>query len=338
MNTRSDLHGLTIFRFIAAFYVFLFHCNLRYKADVPDWIQLFLGNGAVGMSFFFVLSGFVMAWASRDGIKKDYYLSRLARVYPTYLLMGVLTLPFLFEYNYNQVFSYLFIFITSSQSWFPDSFSNWNFGGSWSISTELFFYLVFPLLLPTIKKKPVHALLIAISISSVIIPLAIAIGNNIRFPLYYISPMHRLPEFIAGVALGCIFIEGVRLKKWGAGLLILSVVLMVFASPIHNDGWMRNNYITLPSTCLIVYFLASSGVRKNIITMPLIYLGKISYSFYLMQLPIMMYISKYHDSLSFMPVWMIWSALAVFNIFLAVISYHFVENNKYIKFFLIKKS
>ncbi|HFT5251501.1 TPA: acyltransferase family protein, partial [Escherichia coli] len=148
MNIRNDLHGLTIFRFVTAFYVFLFHCNLRYKADISDWLQSVINNGAIGMSFFFVLSGFVMAWASRNGIKENYYRSRIARIFPAYLAMGLITAPFLFEYNITQITTYVLLFLTTAQSWFPDSFSQWNFGGSWSVSTEMFFYLVFPFLLP----------------------------------------------------------------------------------------------------------------------------------------------------------------------------------------------
>lgn len=335
MNIRNDLHGLTIFRFITAFYVFLFHCNLRYKAEVSEWLQSVIGNGAIGMSFFFVLSGFVMAWASRKGIKENYYRSRVARIFPAYFIMGLISIPFLFEYNLKQAITYILLFLTTAQSWFPDSFSQWNFGGSWSVSTEIFFYLVFPFLLPLIKKIPILSLSIAIIISSIIIPTSMILTNSADFPRYYVSPVHRLPEFVAGVALGCIFAQGFRFTRFNNSLLVLAIALLLFISPTNNIGWMQNNYITLPATCIVVYYLASAAINKNIITLPLIYLGKISYSFYLMQLPIMIYITKYHDTLASFPTWFIWTFLALINLVMASACYHFVEDNKTIKSFIL---
>ena len=331
MNTRNDLHGLTIFRFVSAFYVFLFHCNIRYKADVSDWLKLVVGNGAIGMSFFFVLSGFVMAWASKDGIKKDYLRARFARIFPAYLTMGVVSLPFIFQYDFTHLTTYLLLYLTATQSWIPSTFSQWHFGGSWSVSTEMFFYLVFPLLLPAIKKNPIPALLISVVISSLIIPISMLMINNPAFPTYYISPIHRLPEFVSGVAIGCLFSQGIRFDRLKTPLFILAVAALLFISPYDNNGWMRNNYVTLPATCIVVYYLASAAIPKNPVTIPLIYLGKISYSFYLMQLPIMMYITKYHDDLASFPTWLTWLILASVNLVMAAACYHLIEDNKAIK-------
>lgn len=331
MNTKNDLHGLTIFRFVSAFYVFLFHCNLRYKADTSEWLGQVISNGAIGMSFFFVLSGFVMAWASREGIKKDYLRSRIARIFPAYLAMGIVSLPFLFQYDFKFSSTFFLIFITATQSLLPNTFGQWHFGGSWSVSTEMFFYLVFPLLLPLINKKPLPVLFISVVASSVIIPISMLMVNNPAFPTYYVSPLHRLPEFVSGVALGCMFVQGLRLPRGKLLLLILSVASLLFISPYNNNGWMRNNYITLPAICFIIYYLSSADIRKNIYTSPLIYLGKISYSFYLMQLPIMIYITKHQDLLSSFSTWLVWLVLAAINLIMAAACYHFVEDNKAIK-------
>lgn len=334
MNTRNDIHGLTIFRFITAFYVFLFHCNLRYKADTSEWLQQIISNGAVGMSFFFVLSGFVMAWASRICIKENYYRSRLARIFPAYLAMGAITLPFLFEYDLTHAATYIFLFLTTTQSWFPDSFSQWNFGGSWSVSTEMFFYLTFPFLLPLVKKRPFTILMVALFASSLIIPISMTLINSSAFPRYYVSPAHRLPEFIAGIAIGCLFSQGIRIKYMNV-LFLIAVTLLLFFAPSNNSGWMQNNYITVPCTCIIIYYIACSNINKNSLTLPFIYLGKISYSFYLMQLPIMIYITKYHETLISFPTWLIWMILAAINLVMASACYHLVEDNKNIKSFIL---
>lgn len=331
MPQSKELYGLTIFRFVAAFYVFVFHCNLRYPVELPSWVSKIIQNGAVGMTFFFILSGFVLSWASRGGIKEKYMLSRAARIYPAYLLMGLISLPFIFEYNPVKIITYLLIFLTNTQSWLPSLFSQWNFGGSWSVSTELFFYISFPLIFPIIKKNPLTTLIISFVITSSIIPLSLIINDSVNFPNYYVSPIHRLPEFTIGVALGCLYSSGHKLPKFKNILFALSILGLMFISPNNNDGWMRNNYVTVFSTGYVVYYLASTSLKPGLLTLPFIYLGKISYSFYLMQLPIMLFIIKYHNLLAPLPHWMIWVLLALINIIMASVCYHSVENNKAIK-------
>ncbi|WP_439292367.1 MULTISPECIES: acyltransferase family protein [Rahnella] len=339
MNTKNDIHGLTIFRFIAAFYVFIFHCNLRFKADVPEITYDFINNGAVGMTFFFVLSGFVMSWSSRAGVKDNYFRSRLARIYPAYLFMGLVSLPFIFEYNIIDIPVYIGVFLTMSQSFFTGTFPIWNFGGSWSVSTEMFFYITFPLLFPIVKKNPLISLTVSIIASSLIIPVSIVFSGSSAFPQYYISPLHRLPEFISGVSLGCLYASGFRIKKLGIPLLLISITALVLLSPFNNEGWTKNNYITLPSTCIIVYILACFNIKKSAFTNPFIFLGKVSYSFYLMQLPIVLFTVKYHYLFDGVPIWCIWALLGVINLALAIVCYYFIERNSHIsRVFITKKA
>ncbi|WP_336818122.1 acyltransferase family protein [Cedecea sp. MMO-103] len=336
INKKEELYGLTIFRFVAAFYVFIFHCDIRYPLSAPSWIVNVVKNGAIGMTFFFVLSGFVLAWASRDGIRERYFSLRIARIYPAYLMMGIVSLPFLFEYDHKKIISYLFLYLTSTQSWFPTTFNAWHFGGSWSVSTEMFFYLSFPFLFPLIKRNPYATLIISYVTTSLIIPLSLSISSTTNFPQYYISPIHRLPEFTIGVALGCLYASGLKIQRYKLFLLVISILALLFISPKHNEGWMRNNYITVLSTGCIIYCLSCMKLNLNKLTKPFVYLGKISYSFYLMQLPIMLYITAHHDVLSAFPHWQIWLALGILNIAMAATCYHLIENNKKIRKMIVR--
>lgn len=326
MNNNSSLHGLTIFRFVAAFYVFIFHCHLRFPLGGPVWLTDFIGNGAIGMTFFFVLSGFVMAWSSRYGLRKDYIKARIARIYPAYLFMGLITLPFIFQYDLKTISASLLLFFSSMQSWIPQSFSIWNFGGSWSVSTELFFYFSFPLLFPIILSRPLKALLISILTSSLIIPIMLVFNENNLFPSYYINPMYRLPEFVSGVSLGVLLINGkLTTIKFKKTLALISILALILISPKNNIAFIKNNIITLPVTLFLIYILAVSQIKTNLLTRPMIYMGKTSYSFYLMQLPILMLMDKYHPYLSNYNKFYIFIFAIIINSILASISYHFVE-------------
>lgn len=326
MNNNSSLHGLTIFRFIAAFYVFIFHCHLRFPFEGPVWLTDFIGNGAIGMTFFFALSGFVMAWSSRNGLRKDYIKARIARIYPAYLFMGLITLPFIFQYDLKTASASLLLFLSSMQSWIPQSFFIWNFGGSWSVSTELFFYFSFPLLLPIILLRPLKSLLISISISGLFIPTMLAFNGKNIFPSYYINPIYRLPEFVSGVSLGVLFINRkLTTIKFKKNLIFISMLSLILISPKNNIAFIKNNIITLPATLCLIYVLAASKIKINLITKPIIYLGKTSYSFYLMQLPILMAMDKYHLYLSNYNKFYIFIFAVIINCILASVSYHFVE-------------
>ena len=59
------LVGLTVVRFLAAFWVFLVHFELRIPLD-PGPVERIIANGALGMPLFFMLSGFVLAHRYHD--------------------------------------------------------------------------------------------------------------------------------------------------------------------------------------------------------------------------------------------------------------------------------
>ena len=325
---QKNLQGITIFRFVAAFYVFIFHLNLRFPIEFPSILNKFIGNGAAGMTFFFVLSGFVMAWSSKSGIRANYFKARFLRIYPAYLLMGAISLPLILDIELYKIPPSIILFTTGMQSFIPSSFSLWNFGGSWSVSTELFFYMVFPFLYPIIKKHPVASLALSYIISSLIVPFAYIIGGDSAFPYYYVSPMHRLPEFAAGVSVGVLYSAG-RLKISSGiikiSLSIVSILLLTFVSTFHNSGYMNCNFSTVLATMILILVMANTRVNNGFLTTPLIYLGKISYSFYLMQIPLLMYVEKNKNSLDMFSSSHMWIILGVINVALAALSFHLVE-------------
>ena len=63
---KPSITPLTFVRFIAAFYVFLFHIYLHWTWNVKPFIGNIMNEGAVGMSLFFVLSGFILTYNYYD--------------------------------------------------------------------------------------------------------------------------------------------------------------------------------------------------------------------------------------------------------------------------------
>ena len=148
----NHIKSLTGLRFLSALWVFLFHIHIRYPLTDSSFLSSILNYGHLGMILFFVLSGYILThrYSEKAFELKSYYINRFARVFPIYILAGIVTLPWLIHAgveNNIPIFKYvglIFANIFAIQAWFPFMFDYWNVNASWSISVEVFFYLLFP--------------------------------------------------------------------------------------------------------------------------------------------------------------------------------------------------
>ena len=147
---RPRLPAVTSLRFFAAFHVALFHLNEMGAITGPHWLKTFAGIGYVGVSFFFVLSGFILVYtyAGRNVVLGEFYQTRFARIYPAYLFSLVLTFPFFcfgalkmhvpFFYFAEQHFTLSAVLVLLLlQSWVPQAALSWN-AVAWSRSSKRF--------------------------------------------------------------------------------------------------------------------------------------------------------------------------------------------------------
>ncbi|NOK14937.1 acyltransferase family protein, partial [Corallococcus exercitus] len=157
---RPSLPALTGLRFFAALHVVAFHVTPR--EGRPGWLGALLDNGPASVTLFFILSGFVLAQAYLGSAspgpvsRRAFWVARLARIYPVYLLGLVLEAPPFFLAVLRQENGWTLpalqrllgvgAAVTSlTQAWIPPAACAWNCPG-WSLSAEAFFYLLFPVL------------------------------------------------------------------------------------------------------------------------------------------------------------------------------------------------
>ncbi len=103
MRQPARLGSLTSLRFFAALLVLLYHCALRAKityASMAWWFRGLVANGIEAVGFFFVLSGFVLAYnyyaPEETGIRGGsvaFWKGRIARIYPAYFVALLIALP-----------------------------------------------------------------------------------------------------------------------------------------------------------------------------------------------------------------------------------------------------
>ncbi len=155
-----QLRPLTSIRFLFALLVVVFHGQDTLKqGGFDNWpvvVRAVISHGYIGVSFFFVLSGFILAYAYRrklndgGGGSVDFWCARFARIYPAYLAAFIVFLPIavystLISNDFPAAYITALLQITLLQSWIPYAALQWN-GPAWSLSVEALFYAMFPLL------------------------------------------------------------------------------------------------------------------------------------------------------------------------------------------------
>jgi peptidoglycan/LPS O-acetylase OafA/YrhL len=233
--TSQKIDALTSLRFFAAAAIVAYHCRGHFGLPV-DFLSPF--ELSQGVSFFFVLSGFILAfrYPELDGARatNKFWLARFARVWPLHLatfLLYLTLLPEFFAQAAGESAQGLPIWLRALanlglvQSWVPVSSLYFSFNSvSWSISTEAFFYLCFPFLIKkfatTWHYKLAGALVVVFCLA--------ACANAAHLPmlsrqtisthgLMYINPLPRVFEFILGMAVALWYQGQARKAASGTG-------------------------------------------------------------------------------------------------------------------------
>jgi peptidoglycan/LPS O-acetylase OafA/YrhL len=302
------LKSLTSFRFIAALMVFIFHMEIFSQYNL----------GSVGVQFFFVLSGFILAYNYHSKFPeinitslKKFYRARFAKVYPVHILTFLIAAPIViltFKPDGLYFLKLAFMSLVNLlliQSFIPNQATNFNFNGvSWTLSVEAFFYLMFPFLLWIISKiKLANSTIMSfLAISIVWATLFIMNANldeNSKFYtwLLHIFPVTRLFEFTTGIIMGLLFCKSPKkiavdekklsiLEFLSLGLFALSL----WYSVNLDVGIVRGVYF-VPVWCVLIYTFAQQGgiFSKILANRILVYLGEISFSFYMIHQLIIRY-------------------------------------------------
>lgn len=303
---KGEIRSLTAFRFFAAFFVFLFHLEIRSPVFGDGVLHNFIAEGAVGMTLFFVLSGFILSHAYH-AIQIDlraYFWNRFARIYPIYFLSAFLSLPWLAkDISLESVATslpaaaaacilLLVLGILCLQAWLPQAFPMWNNSASWSISNEVFFYSLFPYLRSVIQGFGIRSLCVSfvlLSLLSSSFPASAFVFSKAvdSFAFYYANPFFRLPEFICGIIAYHLMVK----VQW-TGRLRFLLIFLVFAGFSHVailgrvlPGFTLHNWIFIPavSACLVLLYKVSATDSRSMAGGIFVWLGRISYCFYSFQ-------------------------------------------------------
>lgn len=302
-----DLPALTGLRFVAAFYVFLFHIQIRTPFVENEFAIAFLSQGAVGMTIFFMLSGYILThrYTGKHFSDRDFVVSRFARIYPVYIVSFVLAVPMLyFQFDdlrfgiwsaLAQIGVIIFCVLFMIQAWFPMLFSYVNNSASWSLSVEAFFYSTFLLIhrrIAGLRVRHQATLVFMLWTVSVVTAIAYYAFENRPQPglmIFYAMPIFRLSEFMIGMCIYHIVKRNLNARLYASRLapilLAFSIVYLATFGPLLPI-YIGHNWIIIPLVATVLVALSQevpSRGKAMFSSGLMVYLGKISYCFYCFQ-------------------------------------------------------
>ncbi|MDB5309180.1 MAG: putative acyltransferase [Gemmataceae bacterium] len=310
MTPKHRLDALTGLRFLAALAVAFSHLpQLHGDTTIAPTPRRIMAEGAAGVPFFFVLSGFVLAYSYHDRFARPgrrelgrYALARFARIWPVYLLtVGVAAVwpmvplpPGAWAAAKNLLLVHM---------WLPSTNPDPGFNPvAWSLSEEVFFYAVLPVLLWAAAKAPRVGRwgLVGGAAAAWVVPAGLVLWhctNLNRWTLYvcHLCPLVRLGEFGVGLVLGLGFVRSAaptlgppdrRTRRVWTGLE-LAAVLVVALSVFHSFRvpllFRLNGYYTLPFALVVATFARQRGALSGLLAGRVaVYLGEVSFAFFLL--------------------------------------------------------
>jgi peptidoglycan/LPS O-acetylase OafA/YrhL len=311
----KQIDQLTFTRFVAAVTVVYYHYGLGLFPFNHKWVEQFFLVGHISVSFFYALSGFIMAVVyykdeCRSFRKVKYWQARFARIYPVYLIALISSIWLLHprhDLPRKKIFSALMI-----QSWIPGYPMSYNFPG-WSVSVEVSFYLLFPFLIVAFSRASLKKVLIAVGLfwfSSNLLHIVANHWLQFKAPcalydfLFYLPVMH-LNAFLAGMAAGIVYLKHghllVERQKVNRallagsatiiGLILLNRNLIEHELPVKlplSNGLMAPLFLVF-----IIALSCDRGVIARLFSRKgAVLLGDASYSMYILHVPIFLSVQK----------------------------------------------
>ncbi len=302
---RKHIPALTSLRFLAAMWVFVFHLYLWHGPIASGPLDKLIHSGPVGMTFFFVLSGFILAMASEGADPladfRGYAVRRFARIYPIYLFVimsGWCLNGFaadLGEKPVRSAVAHAIADLTLTNAWFPQLFHGGHGrDGTWSLSAEVFFYALFPLILYHARGLSDRALTLGVRWALGITVFFSLLGKYIQpdpvagFVFFYSIPIFRLPEFVAGVFAGVLALRmtvpAPTSRQLGWSFLAIVAYFAIFAKSLPH---VAHGLFAIPFLLLAFTYFArtSEGHVARCFAHPgFVFLGEASFALYLVQL------------------------------------------------------
>lgn len=315
-SNTSFFYQFNALRFFAALLVLIGHAeSLRASAGKQSFHNLDLfNNGQHAVTFFFVLSGFLITFLllkernkTQTVLVKSFYWKRVVRIWPLYFLLlfiglilqpifiELLNLPYEMPYSWQESSLFFLTFLPGIITFY---FGNHLLEPLWSIGVEEWFYLIWGPLLKFVPKDLWKWIL-----CSLLLKIALNyIANLSVFPpvIAYVIRMMRFEALFIGGIFACTFFSASnfqnklsKIREVALVISILSCFLIVFYGRFFNQLLLKigvedkslNLFICSIFFGLLIWAIAWNNKKTKFLDAPIMnYLGEISYGIYMYHL------------------------------------------------------
>jgi peptidoglycan/LPS O-acetylase OafA/YrhL len=314
---RSRLEALTGMRALAALNILFFHFSdpklFGPFAPVVD-------NGYVSVSFFLLLSGFVLAYNYRERADRGlmrarpFWMARFSRIYPVFLFSLLISLFVLVQEwhdrPHGEFFSGVGLTLLLAQGWSPTLCTFWN-TPAWTLTTDVFFYALFPWLVtlrrPRTRNRIVWSML-AFWCLSFILPALYTLlkldgdphpgrySNGLWLRFIKFGPLQHLPSFLFGMALASLndlIPERSRVRTL-LGVAAFGALYVILYFGGHMPYLFMHDGMLMPLYGMVVLGLAGRNFLTRLFTIyPLVVIGEASYCLYILHFNLWMFLHDY---------------------------------------------
>lgn len=302
IDTSRRVAPLDGLRALAALAVVAFHLGIGLAA-----------GGAVGVDWFFVLSGYLVTSVLLSQIERTggvgyrtfyarrfrrLFLALFATVVTVLAVLAVLARDLLADAAREGASALLYISnVTDLGAGGPPEF----FLHTWTLSLEMQFYLVLPLLLVGITRLGWTAgrQVVACVVLAVVLAGSRAVGENAFDEVSAVTtwPIFDLDRFLFGIALAIVLrnpgfarVKAVLAATWPAAVALVLCLVDVYAGQHWPDGWYAlHDLLVCPAIALVIghIMVADSSLLSRVLGWRVLTaIGTISYSLYLWHFPI----------------------------------------------------
>lgn len=310
--STSRLHSLTGLRFVAAFAVLVCHAGISLAPRIsgaPPWVHTYFTEaGARGVSFFFVLSGFVLAWVAKPSEgARPFWRRRAVKVYPNHLVTLVMAAALALTAGNVLTAANTLPTLFLVQTWIPDQSVVQNFpinGASWSLTCEAFFYLCFPVVLPLLRRirsERIWHWIVGVGLLPWLFPVIAQLLPEQpqmllspqpwwQYWFVYYLPLTRMAEFVVGILVALAVMNG-RWIRIGVGPPAALVVVVYVLGGLLPElvG------VVAPGVLPAALLIGAVAVRDCheqpswLRSKPMVWLGDISYAFFVVHFVVVCY-------------------------------------------------
>ncbi|WP_344366870.1 acyltransferase [Streptomyces gobitricini] len=344
LTSRDRLPSLTGLRFWAALLVVLYHLS-RQAGELPG-ISEAVWYGRSGVTFFFVLSGFVLAW-TYDGKRvpaRVFLWRRFARIWPLLAATTVLSVGAWLVLGKEVSGKAVAASLLLVHAWIPDPVVlRGGNPAAWSLSDEAWFYLAFPLLmaLPAVRSPRGRRWIaggVCVAVVLVWLSGALITDSGTRAWALDYLPLTRTAQFLLGVVTGLAVTRGWRPPAglWTAVALVagwhLALVPWSWAVPdaLWYSPYAASQLLATPLFALLV----AAAARADLDGRPTglggtrsVRLGHWSYAWYLIhEIVIRLWLGHFGKPVGLIDTALVWLLVLAASLTLSAAAYLWVEH------------